>query len=693
MGEIMSEKTLTAKELTGKLATVKVNTVKSKWTDFVLGQFGAYQFQVEGTRLPCLSANLKIQDFVSLIEIHEGVPAQEDREWKINEIFQREINYDRVNNDISYYLKSNNKTVYLPGITVVMHPLEPGKERRILEEFSDSGDTEELPEAPSDEFLNTLYAIGTQTDEGKHHFVDGLEISSAWEDLSLLRWDTSKVMAIAIDGQHRLKSISKLIEDYKSNPPHEVNDTRIPVNFVLPIPSFGYSGGKTPRDVSRDIFSDVNQNPVTPSASRMVLLKDSDIVSLCTRKLVSEKIPAEFRDSRIPLQMIRWKEDKIPFVHPDWEFNSIMNLKKIVSSVLNLKGIKNPYDPESVKEYLEYLGEAMSSENFSIDTDAGSQTLLEFYNDNFTEVEDDERKAVRPFVENQIESVFLEKIVEKFVEKHSSYIIPVLTELLPYSDYLDYCTENNLFTGTFGGFNSQPRSHQEQISEPKNWRKTNIEPHELALKNMKKDKNGVNLSWYVIFQEALIMNAKTIQFSQAGEHELLGGIDDYIENMNLISDYFWSDSKLDGVEKYLWTYICTRPDNNNPATKSANKNRIQALIMLWHQVMQKDKRKQSEGKDVDSIDNLFSLFQTDDLTADYPDAKKHIETLVNGYKNYQEFYDLDDEDAIIKANTRIKKLLQLPRFCAEEAKKAAEEEAKKAADEEANSSTDTSFEF
>ena len=659
------------------LMEISVNHIAPSWTKCVLGQLVSYQFQLDGTILPCVSANLNLQDFVGLIQIHEGVPAQKEREWKINEIFQREINYKRINNDISYYLKSSNKTVYLPGITVVLHPLEPGIERKILEEFSDFEEEHQPPDPPKDGFLSKLYAKGME----KRKLVNGLEVTTAWEDLSIIRWDTTRVMAIAIDGQHRLKSIEKLIQDYKTAP-IEVLSTKIPVNFVLPVPQFGYSGGKSPRDVSRDIFADVNQNPVTPSASRMVLLNDSDIVSLCTRKLVTEKIPAKYEGDRIPLQMIRWKGDKLPFTHPDWEFNSIMNLKKIVSTVLNLKGVKDGYDHEKVKEFIEDLRESMSEASFSAEISGTEKTLLEYYYHNFTEIVDGDRKVLRPFVESQIESSYLNVIVDKFVDNHSSYILPVLTEITPYANYLDYCTKKDLFDGTFGGYNSQPKSHQQQISEPKNWKENNIIPHEEKLKGLKKNSNGVNLAWYVIFQEALILNAKMIEFSQGGKHPILGNIDDYIQNMNDISDSFWTDQIVQDIDRYLWTYICTRPDNNNPATKGVNRKRIQAILLLWHQVMQKDK----DAGGVKTIDELFTLFTDANIVADYPDAKDSVDTLISGFKGFQEFTNgASEEDSILKANNRLKKILQLPRDIKAAAEKAAAEKAaaEKAAAEEA----------
>ena len=92
----------------------------------------------------------------------------------------------------------------------------------------------------------------------------------------------SGACAIAIDGQHRLKAIEHLIQvTYDNVPSPSVLNTRIPVQFLLPIPQFGYDGALSSREVSREVFTDVNKTPQQPTQARLILLKDQDIVSLC----------------------------------------------------------------------------------------------------------------------------------------------------------------------------------------------------------------------------------------------------------------------------------------------------------------------------------------------------------------------------------------------------------------------------
>ena len=101
---------------------------------------------------------------------------------------------------------------------------------------------------------------------------------------------------------------------------------------------------------------------------------------------------------RVPLCMIRWKKDEVPF-NADWYFNSITNIRQIVSDILDLKPITKPLDYNDVTTFISSLVSAIG------DVIAG-KTLQEYFEDN---LKANEREAgegysslKKPFTENQI---------------------------------------------------------------------------------------------------------------------------------------------------------------------------------------------------------------------------------------------------------------------------------------------------
>lgn len=651
--------------LEGAFAGLQVEENQPSWTQAVIGQWAPYQFSEGGVSLPCVSTSLGIKEFITLVTAAESVPPEISRTWIISELFQRDIDMDRVRNEIvDGYLRSEGHTTYLPSVTVVLHAQEPGETRTIIDTWSDVVEGEHSPGPIDDQFREILFTEGENRFLQEHKSVKGVDLlRSRLENLALLRWDQKRACAIAIDGQHRLKAIEYLIQvTYGGVPSTNILNTRIPVQFLLPIPQFGYNGNLSSREVSREVFTDVNKTPQQPTQARLILLKDQDIVSLCTRKIVTDSVPGD-DENRVPLCMIRWKKDEVPF-NGDWYFNSITNIRQIVSDILDLKPITKPLDYQNVTNFISSLESAIG------DVIADGKTLQEYFEDNY--VSEDEREAgegysslKKPFTENQIPKKYLTIIENAFIEKHRGYLIKMFREITPYSAYLSYCNDQNLISGNFGGYMSQPNSHRTRLENEggDDWLRTEITNKKTALTDIKKESDeSLGLAWYAVFQRSLIKNCNYIEIVQGGTAANLGNSDDYLKNMNELSNLFYTNRPLPGKDKFVWSIIATRWSNNKPTMSGANQRRIEALLLIWHMACQIDRNDKASGGELRPIDDVYTLLTNDQLSGQYPKAIECIKTLNEGFTSSELFKGEDNEETTtLKANHRVKELIQLAR--------------------------------
>src|SRR5262249_13835071 len=131
-------------------------------------------------------------------------------------------------------------------------------------------------------------------------------------DAGKLRWDQDEIVAVAVDGQHRLAALKQFAKES----PGAIGESSIPVIFLIPAKKAGFKIPQQPGENEvaiiglRNIFIDLNKNARPVSATRNILLDDLNIVSVCVRQLIGNKLSADTEEQRIPLPLVDWMTEK-----------------------------------------------------------------------------------------------------------------------------------------------------------------------------------------------------------------------------------------------------------------------------------------------------------------------------------------------------------------------------------------------
>ncbi|PSB57119.1 hypothetical protein C7B61_20095, partial [filamentous cyanobacterium CCP1] len=180
---------------------------KARFNKPIYGLTGSYTLS-EGISLPYFLSLLEIDRAIDELRIAEQVPPSIETKWSLKELFQREIDETRVRNDIiKGYLLDPRKLKFFNAITIVLMPRNV--DGKILDTFDELEPTEP-PAIPWD-------SSDTEDAQWKQ---EGIEVSNfggvqfASFGLSArLRWDEDRVLAVAVDGQHRLWALRTFRED------------------------------------------------------------------------------------------------------------------------------------------------------------------------------------------------------------------------------------------------------------------------------------------------------------------------------------------------------------------------------------------------------------------------------------------------------------------------------------------------
>ena len=160
-------------------------------------------------RVKFLQASIKAQllDKITLIQDIQG-----SETWKVRDLFQRDVDEERVLKDILPYLENQDLVKYFNPLTLVLLPLE-----------EDHSVTPEL-----------RLAEVVEVREGKRswvqHEVEGLfrfRVSPRTNAVAMVEYDSGPVKLVAIDGQHRLSALKRWFK--KQGGASALKDWSIPV--------------------------------------------------------------------------------------------------------------------------------------------------------------------------------------------------------------------------------------------------------------------------------------------------------------------------------------------------------------------------------------------------------------------------------------------------------------------------------
>ncbi|QTY26354.1 DNA sulfur modification protein DndB [Flavobacterium sp. CS20] len=230
-------------------------------------------------------------------------------EVDFDELVQRNLDDSRIKNDISQYLITDKGYKFFPPIvSAFVAPTEKkdsikNRYPKLKVRFEETVEGKVVKIEFEDSFILILFV-----DEDNNILNTPVE----------LRWKSSGISLMAVDGQHRLvtlKAIRGLLDSddekayYKSLEEHKsiLNDIDIPTTILFfpnsyqdlsegseeildeVFPNSGWleNEQKDIKEIIRNVFVDVNKNAKTPSESRNILLNEKDICAIFARHIFS----------------------------------------------------------------------------------------------------------------------------------------------------------------------------------------------------------------------------------------------------------------------------------------------------------------------------------------------------------------------------------------------------------------------
>jgi len=234
-------------------------------------------------------------DELDKISLIGDIPGSQ--KWSVRDLFQRDVDVQRVENGLMPYFEDKEKVKFFNPITLTMLMMNNGEIVRDLpplkEYEDDSGDTSyKIVEA-----------------QGYFRFKTPILNNKPSYYQSVLEWNNKTVKIVAIDGQHRLTALKLYSENN--------NDADFQ-NWTIPAVLFSVKKGSksnaTLLDIIRSIFVYINTEAKTPSAARQILLSDESVNCICTQEILEyshENDVSDVVDSdKIPLLLYDWRGEQ-----------------------------------------------------------------------------------------------------------------------------------------------------------------------------------------------------------------------------------------------------------------------------------------------------------------------------------------------------------------------------------------------
>jgi len=547
-------------------STVK-DVSATKNFDFLYGSFKLSKWEI-----PYFATTISLKDAATDLRLTSEIPGAENIEWSINELYQRDIDWPRVERQIVPYLRNSEIPQFFNSITIALLPFDTAR-GRLADKFDKSIDWNPPGLANPDSF-GKIIDVGPIT----------IGTWNSWESPSddefrsgRIRWNTDEVFGVAIDGQHRLAAIKSLVQGATSS--SSVRESRVPVILLLFDEAVGYRGPVDPPMVEllRALFIDLNKHAQTVRRGRQILLDDRDPHAVCVRELIAERL-SDHADAlnasppRLPLSLVDWHSEQAKFdVGP--YLCTVLGLDWIVIRALDTKPISDWTDYNAISRQITKIESRTGVNLASARARLGELQNLKI--SSFAYLDKD-----------------LEDIRTSFSDVWRKPIIRLLTEFQPYADLISLRVEDKSFSlqyqqwyqlyeasqkeGVTGGHASieygqflQRAALDEQSPKGENdFLKT--------LKTHNKFKSDWGLAFNVVFQRAMVEGfLEYCQFSETAINEL--ALEDEDEDIDFGDLAFDGDLDLSTTED-------DETDSEDAAIDQRSQERVERSLRVQYEL-------------------------------------------------------------------------------------------------------------
>lgn len=541
---------------------------------------GAYQ--LSHWHVPYFSLTMSVEEAAENLHLTSDIPGSETIGWRLDELYQRDLDWRRVEKTIVKYLQNPAVPQFFNSLTIALLPYDDLKG-----ELVSGFDAAAFDPPPIDLDVAKTLEVGPIS---LGFWDDWTSADDPEFRTGVLRWNRKQLFGVAIDGQHRLAAL-KTLNSPGSN--RALAMTRIPVIVLVFDERVGFS---RPGDASDDevmqvhllrrLFIDLNKHAKTVSRARQLLLDDWDPYARCVRELIGNELRddlSELHESppMLPLSLVDWHTEQAKFDTGPY-VATVLGLDWIVAKVFGGTPVSDFTDYRAMRSQLGRINRALG-----IELHEASRRLEEIAEFELT-----------PFTYTEEE---IEEIGEAFASTWSWALIHLLTALSPYADLIALRTSQGTFGLEFqhwyelnsqlasGGDSSHLVERFNQFlgrMERRSEHPISRRAFELWLSDVDALKDS-NLAFNVVFQRALILGFLQVRRVDQSEIEALR--DEYWEDFGQevdFDDFAESDgdgdaSDADGVPDQI-----AEEDSSQVATQVEARARdyvaaLNALISRW----------------------------------------------------------------------------------------------------------------
>lgn len=245
------------------------------------------------------------------------------------ELLQRDLDDHRVMESlIPYLISKDTGPSFFPPILAVLLPFQDFKQTYFPQ-------LDETVEGSTD-YENQIIRSGDVFSLSRHWYQGALEKSRR---LGKLEWNEGEAKLVVIDGQHRAMALLAIYRSFADGDKWDNAGTKaakfknfyqdrirelidkknvpaidMPVTICIFPDLVGADNVKSPHQAARQLFVAVNKEAKTPSESRLILLSETEMVNIFTRRLLDEikDSAIEGTDNQlIPLSAIEYDTHKM----------------------------------------------------------------------------------------------------------------------------------------------------------------------------------------------------------------------------------------------------------------------------------------------------------------------------------------------------------------------------------------------
>lgn len=558
-----------------------------------------YNSPIYGTRGEfSMSTTVSVPYFIALLDIetlerelktHEQVAPSLENVYSLVELYQRQIDEQRVEKDIvDAYLNIPDKLKFFNALTVALLPKsESGNIERDFQNYPNNDP--EIPVMASDQY--DAYFNNPQFE--KSVFGGVQFVSSPTHNLARLRWDRNRVDAVAVDGQHRLRALQIWFQNKQGALNPDERKTRIPVIFLLLHESAGFRSPANIQQhgikaIAREIFTDLNKNAKEVDLATQIILDDRSIEACCVRKMITDST-CQDHSVLLPLSLLRWQDANYKF-DSSYYLNSLVNLYLVVKDLLDIETPKDSTDKGEVLKFIQKYERTLGTgESRQLQIDGIS--LKDYYLSNYCDQIDENTYGDPHTPFSNIPPHYLPAAERGFEERYSPWILSLLMKFRPYEKVLKYARDNNLITGELAQYYAQPKSHRKTIETSfvakygENWRQDVLIKHEDSIANFKRHGElGEHWAFKTLFQKAYIELGKEIFIDLGDEREKYGNVNDFLRFFNCLEDsgLLYVQSPLPDATHFLWTSVSVNYGSKKIKVSNTSRKRMLGVLRLWY---------------------------------------------------------------------------------------------------------------